>query len=123
MQEPKENAEKQDTAIHGNGPVHGDGGDGGAGGPKREEDGQEAVGDGKDVDGDAEVAKAERAPAHGGCRGCESFEEQHGGRDEERGVKCRDDEASEGIKRRRGADVDECEEHVDSHGETDRPQR
>lgn len=123
VQEPKENAEEQDAAVDGNGPVHRHGRDGGAGGPEGEEDGDEAVGDGEDVDGEAETAEVEGAPAHGVGGGGESFQEQDRGGDEEGGVEGRDDEAGEGVEGRRGADVDEGEKQVDDHGETDRPQR
>lgn len=74
VQEPKENAKEQDTAIHHNGPIHGHGRDGGARGPKGEEDGDKAVGNGEDIDGEAEAAEAEGTPAHVGRGGGESFQ-------------------------------------------------
>lgn len=123
MQEPKEDAEEQDATVDGDGPVHGYSRDDGAWRPKGEEDGHEAVGDGENVDGDAETAEVEGTPAHDARRGGESFQQQHRGRNEEGGVEGRDDEAGEGVERCRRADVDEREQHVDDHGETDRPQR
>lgn len=74
VQEPKENTEEQDTAIHRNGPIHGHGRDGGAGGPKGEEDGDEPVGNGDDVDGDAKATETEGTPAHVGRGSGESFQ-------------------------------------------------
>lgn len=66
VQEPKEYAKEQDASIHRNGPVHGHGRDGGAWGPEGEENGNSAVRNSEDVDGDAEAAEAEGTPAHVG---------------------------------------------------------
>lgn len=73
MQEPKEDAEEQDATVDGDGPVHGYSRDDGAWRPKGEEDCHEAVGDGENVDGDAETAEVEGTPAHDARRGGESF--------------------------------------------------
>ena len=124
VHEPKDHGEHDHAAEHGHGPVHRLRGDRHRRRPEGEENPDDGVEDGEDVDSRPQnVPQLEWAPVHVRRRGGEALVQESARGDQEGGVEGGDDEADECVEGGGGPDVDKGKDAADENHEANRPQR